>query len=104
MLKGEIKKYWHVRNELNIINDLLVRGTRIIIPAAERKHVLELLHCGHLGIVKCCERARNSVWWPHINQAIHEMVNNCRKCAEVRVNFAEPLITTILPKKSRDIL
>jgi len=41
-----------VRQELCNNSNLLLQGTRIIIPKQLRKRVLELVHEGHQGIVK----------------------------------------------------
>ena len=40
-----------VRNELTFIGQVILRGTRIVIPKVLRSRVLELAHEGHQGIV-----------------------------------------------------
>ena len=42
--------------------------------------MLKDIHSGHLGIEKCCLRARASVFWPNMNKDIAQMVNSCEKC------------------------
>ncbi len=59
-----LKRYWAERALLTVQDGLLLRGMRLVIPAAMRSSVLNKLHEGHLGLVKCRERARQSVWWP----------------------------------------
>ena len=59
---------YQFRNELSEVDGLLVYGDRIVIQYKMRKEILEKIHEGHLGITKCKERARESVWWPQINQ------------------------------------
>ena len=44
--------YRAVRNELSVLGKLVLRATRLVIPKAVRKQVLDLAHEGHLGIVK----------------------------------------------------
>ena len=56
-----VRPYSSVAAELSVQNGLLLRGCRIIIPTAMRQDILEKLHTGHQGIVKCRERARQSV-------------------------------------------
>ena len=47
-----IPAYLHVKNELCSYGQLLLLGSRIVIPQVLRKHVLKLPHEGHQGIVK----------------------------------------------------
>ena len=55
------KPYLSVAAELSVCNGLLLRGDRIVIPLSMQSEILRKLHCGHQGITKCRERARQSV-------------------------------------------
>ena len=57
-----IPPYLHVKNELCSYGQLLLRGSRIIIPQVLREHVLKLAHEGHQVIVKTKCRLRSKVW------------------------------------------
>lgn len=63
---GPVKQYYHVKMELTIAEDLLMRGNRVVVPASMRADILERLHAGHQGSTKCRQRAKESVWWPRI--------------------------------------
>ena len=73
---------YQFRTELSEVDGLLVYGDRIVIPYKMRKEILEKIHEGHLGITKFKERARESVWWPQINQEIKDRVARCQHCIE----------------------
>jgi hypothetical protein len=51
--------------------------TSLVIPAVLQRDILSRLHEAHQGIVKCRERARNTVWWLGINKQLDEVVRNC---------------------------
>ncbi|CAB3995596.1 Transposon Ty3-G Gag-Pol poly, partial [Paramuricea clavata] len=74
-------------------------GTRILIPSCMRLNVLDKIHEGHLGITKCRERAKQSVWWPGLSTQIQDMVQHCRTCAMHMVNKPEPLFPTSFPER-----
>ena len=96
-IKGPLKLYWPVAAELTVQNGLLMRGCRIVIPASQRMEILEKLHTGYLGIVRCRQRANQSVWWPGIGRQLQELVDNCTVCRQHSRNRAEPMISTELP-------
>lgn len=41
--------------------------------------------------------ARESVWWPDINNQIVNTVSSCPKCAETRVQRSEPMMASVTP-------
>ena len=55
-----------------------------MVPTALRRTVLDSIHDGHFGIVKCLERAKNSVYWPGYIHDIQDKVASCRRCQEGR--------------------
>ena len=59
--------------------------------------MLEKLHTGHLGLVQCRQRARQSVWWPSLGNQLEELITNCSTSRQHRANKVGPLITIELP-------
>uniref|UniRef100_A0A5S6QW85 RNA-directed DNA polymerase n=1 Tax=Trichuris muris TaxID=70415 RepID=A0A5S6QW85_TRIMR len=59
--------------------------------------MLDPIHCGHQGIVRCKDRARESIWWPGMNHEIEQMVENCFRCASLRQIRHEPMLPAELP-------
>jgi transposase InsO family protein len=89
-----------VRGELSVVNGLLTLGDRIVVPYSMRKQVLNLIHQGHQGIVKCRERAKISVWWPRIGKDIQHIVSTCRLCLEKQpTQRKEPLLPSTTPER-----
>lgn len=54
-LDALVRPYWTQRAVLSTHNGLLLWGTRLVIPSVMRYRVLEKIHKGHQGIVKCRE-------------------------------------------------
>lgn len=69
--------------------NFLLKDTRIIIPKNLQLKVLQFIHTGHLGIVKCRERAKMSVWWIGLSTQIENLIKNCPNCVENRQNIKE---------------
>ena len=96
-VSSEVKPYWRVKGELNVHNNLLLYGRRIVIPKILRGDTLQRIHQGHQGIQSCKLRTKTSVWWPGITRQITEMVQQCRKCARESPPQREPLTLSGLP-------
>uniref|UniRef100_A0A3B3IH14 Gypsy retrotransposon integrase-like protein 1 n=2 Tax=Oryzias latipes TaxID=8090 RepID=A0A3B3IH14_ORYLA len=73
--------YYRFRNELSCWGTVcLARGHRAVVPETLRSRVLHMAHEGHLGVVKVKQRCRDTVWWPHIDLDVEELVRNCACC------------------------
>jgi len=97
-LPDSVKPYLPVAAELSETNNLLMRGSRIMIPPPLRREMLNRIHSSHQGITKCRERARQSVWWPGISKEIEAVVWNCPECCKAKRQRAQPLTPTPLPQ------
>ncbi|XP_055918925.1 uncharacterized protein K02A2.6-like [Eupeodes corollae] len=76
----DLKPYWLRRNELEIINGVVMWGFRVLVPEQLQSQVLEELHDAHLGMSKTKSLARSYVWWPHLDMCIEKMVRSCLAC------------------------
>ena len=86
-------EYWSVRDELAVVEDIVVKGDRVLIPAALRAEILRQLHTAHLGMEKTKQRARQVVFWPGMGKEIEELTKGCETCARfMRANPKQPLI------------
>ena len=96
-LTPHLKLYWPERGNLTIGEDLLLHGSRVVIPASLQAQTLQKLHQGHQGIQRCRLRANTAVWWPAISRQINDFINRCPQCYRDAPPRREPLITTPLP-------
>uniref|UniRef100_A0A3P9HQ00 Gypsy retrotransposon integrase-like protein 1 n=1 Tax=Oryzias latipes TaxID=8090 RepID=A0A3P9HQ00_ORYLA len=64
---GKIQDFWNCRAELTVVDDIVLKGSKFVIPTSLRKQMLRKIHEGHLGEVKCKRRARDVMYWPRIN-------------------------------------
>ena len=72
----KVQKYWIFHEELTIEDGLIVKGMRIIIPNKKREEILKLIHEGHLGLNTCKMRAKETVYWPGINEQLEQLILN----------------------------
>ena len=96
-LNDGLKPYWSSRGGLSVVQNILLKASRIVIPSSMRLDTLDKIHEGHQGITKCRERAKSSVWWPGLSREIQDLVQQCRVYALHRDSKPEPLIPTPLP-------
>ena len=91
------KSFRKVLGELCTVGQIVLRGTRIIIPAALRPQVLRIAHEGHLGIVGTKQRLRTKVWWPGLDKDIDQHCKACYGCQLVaQYDPPEPIRSTPL--------
>ena len=81
-----------VRNKLIFIGQVILRGTRIVIPKVLRSRVLDLVHEGYQGIVKMKERLRSKVWWPGVDNDAERKCQECYGCQLVTKETITPAV------------
>ena len=94
------KPYWNFRDEVSIIQGILFKGEKVIIPMEMRKKMLQIIHNSHLGIEKCKRRARDVLYWPGMSSEIEDFVSTCEICTKYQGNNRkEPLIPHAVPSR-----
>ena len=75
-----LQSYWTFREEITVEDGLVLKGTRIVIPNKKCKAVLKLVHEGHVGLNKCKLHAKDTVYWPGLNEQPKKLILNCELC------------------------
>ena len=75
-----IQSYWTFREEITIEDGIIMKGTRIVIPAKKQEAVSKIIHEWHLSLNKCKWHAKETVYWPGLNEQLEKLVLNCECC------------------------
>ena len=76
MVPERLRDFWTSRYEFSEFKGfILMNQQRIIIPTSARENVLKDLHAAHQGIVRMKRRARNTIYWPRIDEDIARLIN-----------------------------
>ena len=93
--------FWNVKDELciNAEQNLILKGTQLVIPAKKLHRVVQLAHEGHQGMSKTKYFIRSKVWFPNTDKAVEEEVSSCIPCqANTNRCTKEPLCMSELPR------
>ena len=63
-----------------IEDGLILKGMHIVIPDKMREDILKQIHKGHLGLNKCQMRAKETVYWPGLNDQLENLILSCQLC------------------------
>ncbi|MCG7869747.1 MAG: DDE-type integrase/transposase/recombinase, partial [Candidatus Thiodiazotropha taylori] len=96
--KGNLKPYFQVRHELSVKDDLILKGSKLVIPTRLQTRVLELAHESHRGLKKTKQLLRSKVWFPNIDQKVDKLIQSCHTCQMTSIPpRAPPVIMSKLP-------
>lgn len=92
--------FFEARELLHVIDGIVFKGERVVVPKTMRRFVLDTVHKSHQGIVKCKQLARDLVYWPGMNAQLEEVVANCCACQENRrMQQKETMQSNEIPKQ-----
>ena len=69
--------FYDYRELLSIINGVVLKDKRIVIPTSLRVDAMSTLHRSHMGIVKTKERASTCMFWPRMYSDIEKFLSTC---------------------------
>lgn len=79
-LPQTLQPFWCLRDELVMLDGLVMKGNRILVPTAMREDLLQRLHEGHQGQASMLQRARRAIYWPKIQDSITNITEQCPEC------------------------
>ena len=95
-----INLYFNYREELTVVDGLVLKGQCIVIPSKLRQSCLARLHITHMGVNKTLYQARQSVFWPGLTKEINAIISTCPACMKYAIkNHAESLINDLATSK-----
>lgn len=96
----QLKPYSAFRTEFSFANDLVLRGSKLVIPSVLRGRMLMLAHEGHPGQSCMKRRLRDRCWWPNMDQETVKVCEKCEGCRLVQVpDPPEPMQRRPLPDR-----
>ena len=51
-LHSDLRPYWSYRDDMAVIDEVVMKGRCILIPTVLKQHILDQLHLNHMGIEK----------------------------------------------------
>ncbi|XP_062534378.1 uncharacterized protein K02A2.6-like isoform X1 [Armigeres subalbatus] len=98
---SDLFRYQAFSKELGIIDGIIVRDERIILPTILRRRALIIAHRGHPGIVTMRRNLREKVWWPRMDQDVGDYIQECAGCAAVSAQGPpEPMVRKQMPERA----
>ena len=77
-------QYDQIFEELAVMEDVIVKGDKIVIPRELENEIIELSHETHgMGEIKTLQLLREAVWFPRMGPKTREFVRTCVGCAAV---------------------
>ena len=80
----EYRPFKERQQELTTQGQVVLWGSRVIIPLKLRQVILEELHWNHPGVVRMKSLARSYLWWPGLDKELERYVQHCEACQTVR--------------------
>ena len=72
-----LQPYWTFREKPTVGDGLFLKSTKIVIPNKKNEAVIKLIHEGNLGLNKYNLCAKDTAYWPGLNNQVEKIILNC---------------------------
>lgn len=94
-LPERLRSYYQMRDDLYLVDNVVFRGKKMLIPKKLRQRFLEGLHAAHQGVNGMKANARERFFWLGLDSDIKQKRDQCRTCNENAPSQKdEPMILT----------
>lgn len=76
-----VKQYYTYRDELSLLDGIVYKGSKLVVPKGCRPSILRKLHVSHQGVAATIRRARGAVFWPCMATDIRTHIDGCVTCS-----------------------
>ena len=107
-LDRDLVPYTSVWAELGVVDDLVCRGEKVVIPDGHlardegnlRDWVVELGHSGHMGVEATKRLLRQRLWFPGMDRKVERRAAECLACQATTKNYyRDPLKPNKAPEE-----
>ena len=96
----QVRPWWTFRDELAILDGVVYKGPRVVIPTSMRGDMLKRLHVNHQGIEATLRQARQTMFWHGMAVDVKQTIANCNTCRkEAPEQTKETLHSHSIPDK-----
>ena len=74
------KPYFDLRDQLTVQGTFVFKGQRLVAPLSLRRELIDVFHVTHIGIEGCLRQARDSLYWPRMNEELKDKIFKCDVC------------------------
>ncbi|XP_040066786.1 uncharacterized protein K02A2.6-like [Ixodes scapularis] len=101
-----LRDFVSIQHELSVAdNGLLLKGTRLVLPAALQQRAISLAHVGYQGITKTTKLMKQKVWFPHLDTKVQTALKTCMPCqATIQYQHADPIAIPEKPSRPWEAL
>ena len=96
--------YWDYRHDIAVIDGIVVKSQRILVPQKMRECLLRKLHRVHQGVDKSIQRARDKWFWPGMSEQIRRLVLTCPSCLEHQSRQKQAAVIPVITTNAMQIL
>ncbi|UYV63208.1 K02A2.6-like, partial [Cordylochernes scorpioides] len=99
-LNEEFKCFCKFKDELSIFDNLILKGSRILLPSKLIKRVLRIAHETYQGMTRTKQLLREKYFWINMDFDIENLIRNCPICVRNQPLINDqPLQIVPLPSK-----
>ena len=96
--------YWDYRHDIAVIDGIIVKSQRILVPQKMRECLLRKLHRVHQGVDKSIQRARDKWFWPGMSEQIRRLILTCPSCLEHQPRQKQAAVIPVITTNAMQIL
>jgi hypothetical protein len=95
-----VRPWWTFRDELAILDGVVYKGPRVVIPTSMHRDMLKRLHVSHQGLEATIRRASQSMFWQGLAVDVKQQIANCKACRrDAPEQKKETLLSHAVPNK-----